>query len=148
MLSSFTVLLLPLTKSSSFIGEALTDESCILGAVEGGASVGSAKHEKDKKSKEKKKEETRVDVPTLRLRTATKLLPHIKFVQAAFRDMQTKLDEFYKEHADAKAQAESLREKGVTEDRILKDASLQLGDDVGCIRIMFAVLHRHRLCSS
>lgn len=133
-------------KSSSFIGETFSDESCILsGLTEAGVGVGSAKHEKDKKNKEKKKKESKVDVPTLRLRTATKLLPHIKFAQAAFREMQTKLDEFYKEHCDSKAQADRLREKGVTEERIIQDASLQLGDDVGCIRIMFTVMDRHRL---
>ena len=65
----------------------------------------------------------KVDVGTYRLRTATKMITHLKFLQASFRELDSKVKEFYKEQADFKTKALSLKSSGVSEDRLLSDQS-------------------------
>ena len=126
--------------------EATSDETCILPLPHGS---GSGKKHKGGGGKSKKSQggssSKRVDVATYRLRTATKMITHLKFVQASFRELDVKVREFYKEQSDFKAKAVSLKSSGVSEDRLLSDQSLQLGDDAALVKMMYSVLDRHHL---
>ncbi|CAK9039024.1 unnamed protein product [Durusdinium trenchii] len=64
---------------------------------------------------------------------------------AAFREVETKLENFYGEHPEMAEKAKNLKEHGITEDRLVNDSSLDLGDTAACIRIMFTILGRHLL---
>ncbi|CAJ1427197.1 unnamed protein product, partial [Effrenium voratum] len=66
-----------------------------------------------------------VDVCTQRIRSASKIVNQLKFIQATLLDTNTK----------------ALREQGVEEDRLM-DTSLQLGDDASAVRMIYGCLDR------
>ena len=139
----------PPTKSSEFLMEATSDETCIIplpaGSGNGRKSNSGKNKNKGSASKAGSSSSKKVDVGTYRLRTATKMITHLKFLQASFRELDSKVKEFYKEQADFKTKALSLKSSGVSEDRLLSDQSLQLGDDAALVKMMYNVLDRHRL---
>ena len=129
--------------------EATSDETCIIplpaGSGNGRKSNSGKNKNKGSASKAGSSSSKKVDVGTYRLRTATKMITHLKFLQASFRELDSKVKEFYKEQADFKTKALSLKSSGVSEDRLLSDQSLQLGDDAALVKMMYNVLDRHRL---
>ena len=101
------------------------------------------KNSKNTKNKKTKKEKT-VDVNAHRIRTATKLFAHLKFLQTSFRDAEAKAAEFFVRFQVEKDLAEELRKKGVPEER-LSEPAWSLGDQAPMVRLMYTVLDRHVL---
>ena len=123
--------------------EAVFDETAIVSLQVQGKSGTNRKAKT--KSGNQKGESKRVDLPTLRLRFATKILTQLRFMQASFRDLDGKISQFYTENAEIKNKASNLKSQGLPESRLISDTSLQLGDNAALVRLMYTVLDRHRL---
>ena len=110
--------LLCTTKSSEMIMEAVTDETAIVSLQVQGKSGTNRKAKA--KSGNQTGESKRVDLPTLRLRFATKILTQLRFMQASFRDLDGKISQFYTENAEIKDKT-NLKSQGVPESRLISD---------------------------
>ena len=84
-----------------------------------------------------------MDVCTQRIRSASKIVNQLKFIQAALLDTNTKVKQWNDEAgiAELVSRAKALREQGVEEDRLM-DTSLQLGDDASAVRMIYGCLDR------
>lgn len=129
------------TESAEMILEATLDETCILPSTGDGRRGSKGRKPRSSTKKEAKK----VDIPTHRLRTATKTITQLKFIQASFRDIDGKIQGFYGDHNEMREKAQALKSSGVNEDRIMTDASLNLQDSTALVRLMYTVIDRHRL---
>ena len=84
-----------------------------------------------------------MDVCTQRIRSASKIVNQLKFIQATLLDTNTKVKQWNDEAgiAELVSRAKALREQGVEEDRLM-DTSLQLGDDASAVRMIYGCLDR------
>ena len=102
------------------------DTSEIVGLIDplpgkkGGKPKPGAKAGKDKK-------EEIVVLSAHRIRTASKLFTHLKFLEASMREAESKAQEFFVAFQSEKEIADDLRQKGVPEER-LSDPTFALGD--------------------
>ncbi|CAE7215695.1 unnamed protein product [Symbiodinium sp. CCMP2592] len=95
------------------VDEGQDDDVCVLTPQQVSAK---AKATKGKGGKKQKKPE---DLATLRVRQATKLLPHLRLLNGMFLDVKSK----WEEHADVLQTYRRLTNKGIDRDRAVKDAS-------------------------
>ncbi|CAE6946006.1 unnamed protein product, partial [Symbiodinium sp. CCMP2592] len=104
----------------------------------GGGGGGTGGNTKNKPKKEPKS----FDPNAYRVKIATKLFAHLKFIQAALIDEVNKSEEFLRTHESMVDKAKSLRTRGISSDR-LSDPALELGDDLASYRLMFVILNRY-----
>lgn len=100
------------------------------------------------KERTKPKENTKTDIPTFKFQRASKLLPHLRFIQSAAVDACKK----YKEFTTSKSfdalwsKFNDIRSKGLAEEDILSKAdALGLTDDAGLIKMLFVVERRKNI---
>lgn len=103
---------------------------------------------KKQKHKTQRKVTKAVDVSTLRLRAAQKFIQHLRFIQAACKEAFVQVDTCFEKNKDLVERAQNYKERGITEDRLLRDVSLNVGEgaeDLTIVKLIYGVQHRHEL---
>ena len=134
------------------------DESEILGLVKTGARKGAGSGSKAQgnrrqsnasgsgnvKPKGGKKEPKTFDPNAHRVKAATKIFPHLKFIQASLIEICSKAETFMNENEATVDRAREMIQRGVTADK-LSDPVLELGDEVASFQLLFVILNRYDL---
>ena len=109
------------------------------------ADAKKAKEKEKKKGGKKTAAQKNVDIATLRIRAAGKLVSQLRYLQAACKESFVAVKKCLTDNQDLVTKANDLKARGVTEDRLLSDRNVNAGEgaeDVSIIKLIYSMQRR------
>eukprot|EP00435_Cladocopium_sp_Y103_P025128 s2053_g6.t1 len=100
----------------------------------GNGAKGKAKIKKEIENKKKK--EAKCDIPTLKVRTSSRLLPHMRFLSTALKDAHVKYEDFKKTFAAVYDIFEKISASGIAHEESVEIHKFADSDQVGLIKLL------------
>lgn len=88
-----------------------------------------------KEIENKKKKDVKCDIPTLKLRTASRLLPHLRFLSTALKDAHVKYEAFKTTFASIYDIFEKVTAEGISHEDSVEIHKYADADQVGLIKL-------------
>ena len=83
-----------------------------------------------------KKKDTKCDIPTLKLRTSSRLLPHMRFLSTALKDAHVKYESFKNTFASIYDIFEKVTESGILHEDSVEIHKYADSDQLGLIKLL------------
>ena len=108
------------------------DETEFVSSGNGAKGKAKIKAEVEKK----KKKDTKCDIPTLKLRTSSRLLPHMRFLATALKDAYVKYDSFKATFASIYDIFTKVQDAGIVQEDSVEIHKHADSDQVGLIKLL------------
>ena len=108
------------------------DETDFVSSGNGAKGKAKIKMEVEKK----KKKDTKCDIPTLKLRTSSRLLPHMRFLSTALKDAHVKYESFKTTFASIYDIFEKVTELGILHEDSVEIHKYADSDQLGLIKLL------------